>query len=258
MYNNTIVEKLNAEDAVKFMLENNLTIGAIRNNVIFGNGLFPNTEHNGVGYNPGSIHKQVCISIFPETDAIDVINKYFKLNNDVTVYTEVEDAVSEYISSSSAASSYFVPSQAEMTINNYTPVLADRYILLTVYINSPGSNVNKNKTIVIDINGKTIDEVVAKWKAAVTSTSTCVIGDARMIFYRMIQKASFISGGNDQLIILNDKASIQYDYDLTETDGCETWTDKVYAILSINGDKIHCHNETELLTQFHRNLHRFE
>lgn len=256
MYNNTIVEKLSAEDAIKFMLEHNLTIGAIRNNVIFGNGMFPNTEHSGTGYNPGTIHKQVCISITPETDALSVIEGYFAANPDIQIYTEIEDAVSAYIACSSANSSYFVPSQAEMTINNYTPVLADRFILLTVYVT--GTPNAKNKTFVIDISGKSIDEVVTKWKTAVSNTSTCVIGDARMLFYRMIKNASYISGGNDQLIILNDKVSIQYDHETVDSDGCESWSNNTYAVMSINGDKIYCQNEIELLTQFHRNLHLFE
>lgn len=263
MYDNTYVANLTLAEAVKVLADSNATIGNIKNNIIFGNGSFTqdtkphegNVTINGLLATPvtTSMMKQICIVVTDITNPEVIFNEYIKANNNYSLFTDVKLAVEEYIRKSSALQSYFVPANAENVVNQYMPILLDKYIILTIWSNNALEN--KNSYIVIDFNGRSLIDIQNEWKAALKNSTTCVIGDTRMEFYKLIQKAEYISGGNDQLIVLNKNASVQYSVTVAEDDGDGVWSDNYYAVLSINGEKYYCQNELDLLTHISRQMH---
>lgn len=258
MYDNTVVENLNHEAAIKFMIDCNMSIGAVKNNIIFGNGTFKmDPPTNGLA-SSGSMYKQVCLSIDPVgvTGALDTVIAYYNQAPNTSIYSEVADALQFFIAQSAEANPHFVPSQADTAISQFTPVTAGRFIQLTIFQHF-GHN-GGNKYIIIDLAGRSVEDVIKEWKTLVAKTSVSTIGDTRMALYRLIQKAQYISGGNDQLIILNDSASIQYNVTVADSDEEDCWNSAHYAVLSVKGEKYYCSSETDLLTQFNRQLHLIE
>lgn len=252
MYDNNIVQQLPSAEALPFLIGCGFQLSAARNNVLFGNGTFVNDLNNGHPFCGGTVNKQVCLIITDVKDATQFLEEhFFKQAPFIKVFKEIKDFASYYAFENSKFNKFFSMSQCSGIINLYTAKILDKYISLVIYVgNGNGKEPVFNIQCLLDISGQAIPDIVKEWQHICNQVQNDVLSTARMALINAIRTADFVSGANDQLIIFNDNASLQYGAEYFEED----YTDISYAILTIKGEKWIAHNENDLLSLVHKNL----